>query len=513
MHPLASSLRTARPGFTALFVVLASAFLTFAGANSATAQGFRDVSERYGFASDGKAAFCDYDGDGFVDLYAGGKLYHNAGPGKKLTVITRKAPAGGEGLWGDFDNDGHPDLFTYSGRGALYRNQGDGTFAAHEFPELATINSRGAVWVDLNLDGFLDLYVGGYEVWEQTVHPDVILWNTDDGAGDRKFVEHWRTAEGECLSARGVTSADFDEDGAPDVFVSNYRLQPNLLWRNDGAGKLTNVAAERGAAGTPDAEITYTGGVKYRISGHTIGSAFADVDADGHLDLFVGNFSHPPANQNRPQFLRNAGPAGNFAFEDRSADSGLAWQESFASPAFADIDLDGDLDLYFTTVYPIGSGGIQNFPVLYRNESNWKFQNVTDGQNLTKLGPTYQAAWADLDNDGDLDLCTAGKLFLNENPRRGTWLEVTLQGNGATVNRSAVGATARITLADRVLTRHVEAGVGEGNQNDLRLHFGLGLETAPVTLEITWPGGRKQTVSRLAPNKHHMIELDAAAGN
>ena len=461
---------------------------------------FRNVTEEWGFAGGGKAAFGDFDGDGFVDLYAG-KLWRNV-DGKKFVEAKESGAPGGEVIFADFDNDGHLDLFQFTGGGSLHRNTGKGKFEAVKFPKLPTVNSRGAVWLDINNDARLDLFVGGYEIWQKAVHPDAIFLNGPDG-----FKEHWRSAKGN-FSARGVTAADLNEDGHVDVFVSNYRLQPNHLWRSDGKGKFENVAVAVGAAGKPKGVINYTGGVRYGISGHTIGSAIGDLDNDGHLDLFVGNFSHPPKSQDRPEFLRNLGPKGGFKFEDKSADAGLAWQESFASPTLGDFDNDGDLDLYFTTVYGTGSYGIKNFPVLYANDGNWKFRNVTAAEKVGNLGATYQAAWGDIDNDGDLDLVTAGKLFLNEN-RKGNWLTLTLIGDGKTMNRSAVGAIARLRLGDRTLTRHVETGTGEGNQNDPRLHFGLGTHKAPVTIEITWPGGRKTVTEALAVNQQHTVKFEA----
>ncbi len=462
---------------------------------------FKDVSNEWEYSGGGKAAFGDYNGDGFIDLFAG-KLWRNEG-GKKFVEAKDSGAPGGEVIFADFDNDGHLDLFQFTGGGSLHRNTGKGKFEKIEFPKLPTVNSRGAVWLDINNDARLDLFVGGYEIWQKSVNPDVIFLND----GSDGFKEHWRSAKGN-YSARGVTSADFNEDGFMDVFVSNYRLQPNHLWRSNGKGKLENVAATFGAAGKPKGVINYTGGIKYGISGHTIGSAFGDLDNDGHIDLFVGNFSHPPKSQDRPEFLRNRGPKEGFKFEDKSPHAGLAWQESFASPTLGDYDNDGDLDLYFTTVYGTGSYGIKNYPVLYSNEGNWKFKNVTAPEKVGGLGATYQAAWADIDNDGDLDLCTAGKLFLNEN-REGNWITLSLVGDGKKVNRSAIGAIARIKIGERVLTRHVETGTGEGNQNDLRLHFGLGNHKESVTAEITWPGGVKQTVKSLAIKKQHRIEFQA----
>lgn len=473
-------------------------FVTFVLFSSRLFGQFRDASKELGFSGGGQASFVDFNGDGWVDIHAG-KLYRNDG-GKRFVVV-KDAP-GGAGIWGDFDNDGRPDFFVYGGTGALYRNLGNGKFKKVPFPALPTVNSLGAAWVDINNDGLLDLYVGGYEIWTKRVHPDAIYLNQGNGT----FKEHWRSPAKGCYSARGVTAADFDEDGAIDVYVSNYRLQPNFLWKNDGKGKFTDVAVKYGAAGNKGPVINYTGGIRYGLHGHTIGSCFGDLDDDGHIDLFVGNFAHPRAHQDRPQFLRNRGPAGKYAFEDKSKGAGLAFQESFASPALGDYDNDGDLDLYFTTVYAVGSGGIRNYPVLYRNNGDWTFTNVTASERIPNLPPTYQAAWADIDNDGDLDLCTAGKLFVNEG-RKHKWIEVTLVGDGKTVNRSAVGAVVRIRLGKRVLTRHVEAGTGQGNQNDLRLHFGLGSHKKPVSVDIVWPGGHKQRIEGLAANRRHRVEF------
>jgi hypothetical protein len=462
---------------------------------------FRDASEEWGFAGDGKAAFVDFNNDGWIDLCAGGKLYRNEA-GKKLVLVEGEGLPGGETIWADYDNDGHLDAFSFVAAGSLHHNLGNGSFEKVPFPQLPTVNSRGAVWLDVNNDGYLDLYVGGYEIWQKAVHPDAIYLNQQDGT----FKEHWRSADNAHYSARGVTAADYNEDGHVDVFVSNYRLQPNFLWKNDGKGTFANVAVDCGAAGNPSTVINYTGGISYPISGHTIGSAFGDLDDDGHIDLFVGNFAHPRPGQDHPQFLRNLGPEGSYKFKDRSAGAGLAWQESFASPALGDFDNDGDLDLYFTTVYGTGSGGIKNYPVLYRNEGNWKFVNVTAAEGIGNLGATYQAAWGDLDNDGDLDLVTNGKLFINEGNDH-SWIQLRLDGGGSLVNRSAVGAIVRLTLGERILTRHVETGTGEGNQNQLRLHFGLGSHQGPVVLDIRWPGGSSQKTAELAPNQVHRIKM------
>ncbi len=421
------------------------------------APGFVDVSAQVGIAVGGYASWADYDSDGWVDVCIGQTLFHSE-RGSRFTQVGEYG-----GIWGDCDNDGDVDLFSWEGAGNLWRNNGDGTFsdATVGLPPLPTVRSLGACWADLNGDGLLDLYVGGYEVWGVvTAYPDTIYLNQGNGT----FVEQWRTPDSQLQQARGVTAADFDNDADMDIYVSNYRLQPNLLWRNDGSLNFTNVAHEYGVAGD--------GGLG--AYGHTIGSAWGDLDNDGYIDLFVGNFSHPPAYQDRPVFLRNQGPP-DFHFEDMSSGAGLQWQESFASPALGDFDNDGDLDLYFTTVY----GG--DHCVLYRNDGNWQFTDVTAEAGIDAAG-TYQAAWADYDNDGDLDLLTGGKLYENQ-MASGHWLKVRVQ-----LPRG------ESPLARQVLTRQVEGGTGQGNQNELTLHFGLGDHSGPVLLEISWPDGEHEMV-------------------
>jgi hypothetical protein len=436
---------------------------------------FRDVTDGVGLEglSGDVAAWGDFDKDGWVDLYAGGQLWRNE-QGKRFRRV-ENVPLAGPGIWGDYDNDGYLDLFSWAGGGKLFRNRNGKGFedVSEGLPPLPMKVSLGATWGDFDGDGLIDLYVGGYEIWQVSNFTDVIYRNTGDGT----FVEVWRT-KGKLQPARGVTAADFDEDGDLDVYVSNYRLEPNLLWLNDGEGKFTDVATAFGVAGD--------GGLG--AWGHTIGSAWGDLDGDGHLDLFVGNFSHPPAYQDRPKFLKNRGPEAKYHFEDKSKSAGLRWQESYASPALGDFDNDGLLDLFFTTVY---SG---DKSVLYRNQGGWQFEEVSRVAKVD-VPTTYQAAWADFDGDGYLDLATGGRLFRNPGGKS-HWLKVRLLGTGK-VNTAAIGAQVRIRRGDEILTRQVEAATGQGNQNDLTLHFGLGSHTEPVELEIRWPDGSVQKVETM----------------
>lgn len=445
--------------------------------NAAPAVVFRDrTAELCPGLANGEACWADLDNDGWTDLVAGGTVWHNNG-GKGFSKL---ADGVGACVAADYDNDGYVDLFSWTGL-KLYRNVCGKSFVAVELPTLPKCVSRGACWGDWNGDGFVDLYVGGYEDWDAGItYTSFVLMNH----GGRGFTVG---CTDDRYRARGVTACDFDQDGDLDVYVSNYRLQPNLLWVNDGHGRFREAAGEYGVVATSEG---FEGG-------HSIGAAWGDFNNDGLMDLFAGNFAHVDSRGDQPKsrFLRNEGPAKGYHFSDLGT-CGIQYQESYASPAADDYDNDGNLDLFFTTVYGTASFGRPNFPVLFRNMGGFDVADVTAAAGLGGLAPTYQAAWADFDNDGDLDLLSAGRLFENQGSGY-HWLEVRLEGDGKRVNRSAIGAQVRVKMGSRTLTRQVEAGTGEGNQNDLRLHFGLRRHEAPVTLEVTWPGGARQTVANV----------------
>lgn len=477
---------------TALLALIAA--LSAQAASPSPEPVFADRSAALGIEPSGQhAAWCDANADGWPDLRTNGALWLNRG-GEAFTRV--EAP--GEGVVADIDNDGVGDLVSFAPI-AVARGVRDGDSLRFEplpLPELPKTVSRGVAVGDFDGDGFVDAYFGGYEDWPtQTTYPSILLLN-ERGKGFRvaSTTSDRRT--------RGVTACDFDEDGDLDLYRSNYRLQPNALLVNDGKAVFTDDAAARGAIATSEG---FAGG-------HSIGACFADFDNDGRFDLFAGNFAHVDSRGDQPKsrFLRNLGAARDWNFEDK-AECGVWYQESYASPAAGDFDNDGDLDLFLTTVYATASFKKPNFPVLFRNDAAkagapWVFSDATAGSGLESLPPTYQAAWADVNRDGRLDLATAGKVFLNEGARSAHWLGLRLRGDGFRVNRDAIGAQARVTLPDgRTLTRQVEVGTGEGNANGPILHFGLGAHAGPVQVELRWPNG--DTMSARIDGVDRVLEL------
>lgn len=430
------------------------------------------------------ACWVDIDNDRYPDLVAGGGIWRNR-DGRRFERIGNCGPC----VAADFDNDGFADLFQFSPP-TLLRNDKGKRFANVVLPALPATVSRGAVWADADNDGFVDIIVGGYEDWDRGItYPTLFLHNN----GGKSFtISHTDASR----RARGLTSADFDRDGTTETYVSNYRLQPNVLWKWNASQPPVDIAGDTNTVATSPG---FDGG-------HSIGAAWGDFDNDGWLDLFAGNFAHVDSRGDQPKsrFLRNIAGTGNQRkFEDKGP-SGIHYQESYASPVAGDIDNDGKLDLFFTTVYGVASFGRPNFPVLFRNLGNFQFVDSSETLGLSGIGPTYQAAFADFDRDGDLDLVTGGRLYVNESAaQRGNhWITVRLRGDGTRVNRSTVGAQVRVRRGSEIWTRQVEAGTGEGNQNDSTLHFGLGKSPDPIDIEILWPGGSRREFAQVPVNTH-----------
>lgn len=440
-------------------------------ASPATSLRFTDAEQSMKFVPGGGAAcWADVNADGWTDLCAGGTVWLNRG-GQQFEKL---ADGFGEVVADDFDNDGFTDLFSWS-QLKLYRNNAGRSFAVWPLPELPRTVSLAACWSDHDGDHRPDLFIAGYEDWDAGITwPSFFLQQQPD----HQFV---LTQTDQRYRARGATACDFDQDGDSDIYVSNYRLQPNVLWRREPQ-QFVDVAAELGALATSPG---FDGG-------HSIGAAWGDFDNDGHFDLFAGNFAHVDDRGDQPKsrFLRCLGAKLGWKFEDRGP-CGVFYQESWASPAVADADGDGQLDLFFTSVYETASFNVRNQPTLFLQAGEWQWLDQSSPVGLSGLPPTYQAAWADFDQDGDPDLVSAGRLWINQLPQGQAWLSVELRGTPPLAAVNATGAQVRLRIADRTFCRQVEAGTGQGNQNEATLLFGLGQLQGPATLEVLWPGGRR----------------------
>ncbi len=463
---------------------------------------FVDATTFSGVTIGDRVAWADCNNDGFVDLYSSGNLFRNNGNG---TFSSAGSLPGGHPTFGDFDNDGNVDLFL-AGPDVLLRNTGNCNF--QDVTAASGINdtspTEAAAWGDCNNDGFLDLYLANYEVWQDndaTFYPDKLFKNNGNGsfsditsqAGINDLISEYNTP----AAGRAVTWADYDNDGDQDIYVSNYRLHPNYLWRNSGNCSFTDVARQAGVAG----RSTVLDGTTYW--GHTIGSSWGDFNNDGYLDLFSATLHHlSPMPDGRPfpgddnnNLWKNNGPSG-WDFADVYSTSGIRFNECDAGGMWGDYDNDGDLDLLETTLYYANGCDRGGRIYLYQNDGNGLFTDRFSAVGLSGSN-TYTAAWADYDNDGLLDAIIGGKLFHNDT-NSNNWLEIRLKGSSS--NKSAIGAIVKLTAGGLSMTRVVESASGAANANMLTLHFGLGA-AQQATVDVRWPSGRTSQLPNVTVNQ------------
>jgi enediyne biosynthesis protein E4 len=487
-------------------------------------------------------AFLDYDNDGWQDVVvltgcrrtgptpaeATIKLYHNNRDGTFRDVTARSGL--GRSVWaagitiGDYDNDGFDDLFiTCWGQNILFHNQGDGTFKdvtkeaglLHEGARYGT----GCTWIDYDRDGRLDLFVAHYLVFDpgkipirgkdpMCVRNGVPVFCGPNGVPQERHRLYHNNGDGtftdvsERAGILGVkpnyaltaTSADFDGDGWPDIYVA-CDTSPSLLFRNNRDGTFTERGLEAGLALNEDGREQ--GGM---------GLGIGDFDNDGHLDIFKTHFS-----ADTHALYKNNGKG---TFRDVTMRAGLAVETRFVGwgAAIQDFDNDGLPDIFFTTgmVYPEVESHEPDSPfktpnVVFRNLGNGKFEELLDqaGPAMKEVHSSRGAAFGDFDNDGDIDVLIMNineppSLLRNDVSGTDHWLKVLLEGVES--NRSAIGATVVVTYGERRQAQAVLAQSSYLSVNDRRLHFGLGPETK-ANVEIRWPNGHQEKIEEVAADQ------------
>ena len=481
------------------------------------------------------AVWFDYNNDGLPDLYVvSGKdlgagmhpyplrkapavaphnhLFRNEGH-SRFNDVTAEAGVGGD-LFGmaaiaaDYDNDGHVDLLvTGYGHVTLYRNKGDGTF--EDATGKAHINipgwSIGAAWLDYDRDGCVDVFIGRYVKFDPQYRSyyaadnypgpldyepetNVLLHNNCDGtfsdatakAGIARFKSR----------AMGLTAADFDLDGYPDIYVANDKT-PNFLFHNRKDGTFEEIAVRAGVAYGQAGENT-----------SAMGPVFTDFDHDGLVDLWVSDSKY-----NR--LMRNAGRLRFQDVTERAGISQLAAQYVSWGTGVHDFDNDGNDDLFV-----VHGGLIHMVPQehsVFRNAGGWKFDDVS-----LSAGPFFEvksvgrgAAFADYDNDGRIDvfivnLGSPAYLLHNTSPAAGHWISVKLAGRKS--NRDGIGAQVEVLAAGNRQQHERVAGSGYLSQDDARVHFGLGAAARVDRLTVTWPSGIRQVLDNLPADRVVTVE-------
>ena len=494
-------------------------------------------------------AFFDYDNDGWLDVFvlsgtrrdapvpgATNRLYRNNRDGT-FTDVTQKAGLMSQG-WAcgvtiaDYNNDGFDDIFiTQWGQNVLYRNNGNGTFTdvtraaglLHKDRRWGT----GCTWVDYDRDGFLDLFVSNYVVFDfQSIPPTgrnprcefkgvpvycgpsglqperCLLYHNN---GDGTFTDVTRSAGiDRAMPTFGLTAmaADYLGTGWPDIYVASDST-PSLLFHNQRDGTFTEQGLELGLA------VSENGAVQAGM-----GLALGDVDTKGALDVLKTHFSEDTA-----VLYRNAGRGG---FEDVTLRAGLGVETRYVGwgAGIQDFDNDGLPDLFWVTgsVYPEVEKKHSNYPyktprVLFRNLGNGRFEELaTAGPAIAEAHSSRGAAFGDFDNDGDMDILIMNvneppSLLRNDVSGSGHWLKVKLVGTKS--NRSAIGATVIAAYGGRSQAQAVTAQSSYLSVNDRRLHFGLGAARS-ADLEIRWPNGMRESVKAVAADR--LVTIQEGAG-
>ena len=554
--------RIAKPGlicFVVSSLFASGIWLYHASAASQSREIFTDVTEHAGihwrqFSGEspdrflietmgGGVAFLDFDGDGLEDILFvnGGEtphgksptpvrnaLYRNLGNGK-FEDVSAKAGIDHIGFYGmgaavgDFDNDGHPDIYvTGYPESALFHNNGNGTFT--NITEKAGVKNAGkwaasAAWFDYDRDGLLDLVVTNYaqlsfdnpkkcevngvrsycaQVAYQGL-PLTLYHNNGDGtftdvsarSGLDKFVGR----------ALGVVAIDVNDDGWPDLFVARD-ASPNLLLINNKDGTFRDVAL--------DAEVAYDAN---GVAKAGMGVDGADVNGDGIPDFVVTNFN----DQYHSLFFGSP----SFPFADRTIASRLA-QYSKSDVGwgvkFLDYDNDGNLDLAIanghvnqTVEMTRGDVKYREPPLLLHNNGKGIFQNVA-----AEAGKVFNSSYSarglavgDFDNDGAPDVVfttlNGPPVLLHNGSHGNDWIGFDLEGTAS--NRDAIGAKITVSSGDRRMVRWITGGSSYLSSPDKRVLVGLGHISASsvINAEIRWPSGKVQSLSKLRPDRYHQV--------
>jgi hypothetical protein len=481
----------------------------------------------------GGVAVFDYDRDGRPDIFFTNgadittlkkdsrkywnRLFRNNGDGT-FTDVTEKAGLQGTGYdigvaVGDYDNDGCEDLFVGGvHRNTLYHNNCDGTFT--DVTEKAGISqldvqfgalwSVGAAWVDVNNDGFLDLFIVNYLSWDATREPDCkfngrfeychpkfykalpnqLFLNKRNGTfADISQQSGIRAHPGKGM---GIAIADYDEDGLPDVFVANDKL-PNFLFHNLGNDRFEEVALEANVALPENGNL---------ISG--MGTDFRDINNDGYPDLMVAALQNEtfPIYQND----RKGG------FTDVTSSSGMALLSismSAYSVNIADFDNDGWKDVFVSRGDVASPNMASRVEVdqpntVFRNLGNGKWRSLSAEAGFKDQPPRRHrgAATGDFNRDGKLDVIVTAlgapaELWMNNSPGKYHWLELALEGTKS--NRDGIGARIRIVAGGISQFNHMTTASGYASSSAGPIHFGLGTATEIDEIEVRWPSGTVQS--------------------
>lgn len=494
------------------------------------------------------AAFIDYNQDNYQDIIVVGggsweksanqnvkslRLYKNKGDGTFQETTAEmgldKVKCYGFGVTvGDYDNDGDDDFYvTTLEKNLLFRNDGT-TFT--EVGKSAGVDGK-AVWstasifIDVDKDGFLDLFVGNYIKWSQKIdrnifcsldgvndnycHPNlyegeqgVFYYNNGDGTFSDETKKRGFTGVGDIapMKTLGLASIDFDKNGHPDLVFAND-MQPDLLFQNKGDGTFQEMGTMAG--------IAYNRKGKPRAG---MGIAIGDLDNSGNESIVVGNFSRQPIS------VYQALPNG--MFKDNAYSSKIG-ETSFLTLTFGvsffDADLDGDQDIFTANGHVFTDIEKKAANIKYKQPPHFFVNNGkgTFSDNAAQIGGLMQtpmvargSATADIDNDGDIDLLITennGNVHLLRNDSKSSNHFLRLALKATTGNPNAIDAKVTITYNGKTQTRRVKSSDSYLSQSEFPITFGLGEATKIDKIEVIWLSGEKSVFENVEVDKFYEL--------
>ncbi|OZV66906.1 hypothetical protein CA834_13795 [Winogradskyella aurantia] len=460
-------------------------------------------------------AIADYDGDNDLDIFVVAKAKDNIDSPKTLSRLFRNNndgsftdvtdAAGFEGLltideggddhfafdgfkggafWGDYNNDGFPDLFlTYALKVQLWRNLGNGSFvnitSIAGFESINQCLNTGATWFDYNNDGLLDIYVND---WDECGSNQLYRNNGNNTFTDVTLSTNIQEISN--LASYVAFPFDFNEDGFMDLYVSNDFDEANYLYINNNGTSFTEQAQAFGVD----------------TMGDDMGITFGDYNNDGDFDIFITAIDNNFLLENN----------GDNTFSDVADNLNVGNTLWSWGTRFSDFDLDGDEDLFVTNGYIFEDRSTEpNF--YFRNltaQGQPTFEDASQELGLNELTISVEAVDFDYDNDGDIDLFVSnsdGPSFLYENKMLNfddtdtvhNWFKIQLQGTVS--NRDAIGTTISLTTSTGAYKRYY-SGVGFLSQSLQAVHFGLGNTSDIQSVEIKWPSGLVENYTNLSSN-------------
>ncbi|GCE07696.1 CRTAC1 family protein [Dictyobacter aurantiacus] len=503
-------------------------------------------------------AAADFNNDGLIDVFVSSSgrntpchLYRNNGDGTFTDVAEAAGVAnlneeGGvmDAVWGDFDNDGWPDLYVvkWSAPNRLFRNNRNGTFTDITVSSGTgdVSNGNAAIWFDYNGDGLLDLYVGNYfrpenDLWHlkttvimhddfemaRNAGPNVLYRNNGDGTFTNVAHELGVADTGWTLD---VGACDLFNTGHMDLYLANDFGQ-DVIFKNNGNGTFTNVTKSALPIDTRKG----------------MNVDFADLDGDGYPDIYVSNVTQQ-GYLVEGNFLWKNNRDGTFT--NKAVDLGV-WDGGWSWGAkFVDLDNDGEMEIvvmngfvsagkgdywyYLGTMAttpglivsdashwpPIGDMSISGYQPsrLFVKEGD-HYNEIALDAGMTDRYDGRGVCCADFDNDGLPELFVASQgaplvLYKNYPAQKNHWLGLKLVGKGKS-NHDAIGARVTVTAGKRTYVKWVDPGSGFASQSDRRLIFGLGSQTKVDAIEVRWPDGRVEHLAPLVTDRYHTITQGA----